>query len=112
MRVYLLAVLALTTAPLAAQAQQAPPQLSHRLIENFLQIPDTIWLAEAVGVALNSEGHIFILNRGDHPLLEFTPDGEFVRSLGEGSPKHALSRTGVQLPFRSGRVGLKPDLEM
>ncbi len=27
MRVYLLAVLALTTAPLAAQAQQAPPQL-------------------------------------------------------------------------------------
>ena len=86
MRVYLLAVLALTTAPLAAQAQQAPPQLSHRLIEDFFQIPDTIWLAEAVGVALDSEGHIFILNRGNHPLLEFTPDGEFVRSLGEGSP--------------------------
>ena len=53
---------------------------------NFFQIPEDIWLAEAVGVAVNAEGNIFILNRGNHPLLEFTPDGEFVRSLGEGSP--------------------------
>ena len=43
-------------------------------------------MAEAVGVALNSKGHIFILNRGNYPLLEFTPEGKFVRTYGEGSP--------------------------
>jgi DNA-binding beta-propeller fold protein YncE len=38
-----------------------------------------------VGVALNSQRHIFLLNRGNHPLLEFGPDGSFIRSIGEGS---------------------------
>lgn len=37
-------------------------------------------------MALNKQGHIFLLNRGNHPLLEFNPDGSFVKSLGEGSP--------------------------
>jgi len=43
-------------------------------------------MAEAVGVALNSKGHIFILNRGNHPVLEFSADGDFIGSFGEGSP--------------------------
>src|SRR5215213_2868884 len=82
-----LAVLVLTSAPLLAQNKgAAPPQLAFKVVDDFFQIPDTIWMAEAVGVALNAKGHIFILNRGNHPLLEFTPDGKFVRSLGEGSP--------------------------
>lgn len=77
----------LATATLAAQeTRQPPPQIPFRVVEDFFQVPDTIWLAEAVGVALNAKGHIFILNRGNHPLLEFTADGKFVRSLGEGSP--------------------------
>jgi DNA-binding beta-propeller fold protein YncE len=82
-----LAVLVLTSVPLLAQNKgAAPPQLAFKVVDDFFQIPDTIWMAEAVGVALNAKGHIFILNRGNHPLLEFTPDGKFVRSLGEGSP--------------------------
>jgi DNA-binding beta-propeller fold protein YncE len=72
--------------PAAAQSEQAPPELSFRLVEDFLQIPQDILLAEAVGVAFNSKGHIWIMNRGNHPLLEFAPDGSFLRSLGEGSP--------------------------
>jgi len=87
MRRLALVVLCLMTAPLGAQNNRAaPPQLSFRVIDDFFQIPDTIWMAEAVGVALNAKGNIFILNRGNHPLLEFTPAGRFVRSLGEGSP--------------------------
>jgi len=43
-------------------------------------------MAEAVGVAINSKGHIFILNRGNHPVLEFSADGDFIGSFGEGSP--------------------------
>src|SRR5262249_60818378 len=68
-----------------APSAAAAPQLRFHLDEEFFKLPDNIWPSEAVGVALNSKGHIFLLNRGNHPLLEFNPDGSFVRSIGDGS---------------------------
>jgi len=61
------------------------PQLAFHIEEDFFKLPENIWPSEAVGVALNSKGHIFLLNRGNHPLLEFGPDGSFIASMGEGS---------------------------
>ena len=66
-------------------AGPSAPQLPFHIDEDFFKLPDNIWPSEAVGVALNSKGHIFLLNRGNHPLLEFGPDGSFIGSLGEGS---------------------------
>jgi 6-bladed beta-propeller len=63
----------------------APPQLPLRLVENFFHYPSTYVLGEVIGVAVNSKGHIFLLNRGYHPLIEFDAEGAFVRSMGEGS---------------------------
>ena len=87
-----LALVASTSASLVGQsgaAGRAPassaPQLRFHVDEDFFKLPDNIWPSEAVGVALNSKGHIFLLNRGNHPLLEFMPDGSFVRSIGDGS---------------------------
>jgi DNA-binding beta-propeller fold protein YncE len=62
------------------------PELTFHVVQDFLKIPSDMIMAEAVGVAINSKGHIFILNRGNHPLLEFTTEGDFVSSFGEGSP--------------------------
>src|SRR6202158_1489371 len=61
------------------------PQLPLRLGENFFHYPATYVMGEVIGVALNSKGHVFLLNRGYHPLLEFDAEGKFVRSMGEGS---------------------------
>src|SRR5258708_9783511 len=72
----------------AGDQSTAPPsvsQLRFHLEEDFFKWPDNMWPSEAVGVALNAERHIFLLNRGNHPLLEFAPDGSFIRSIGEGS---------------------------
>src|SRR5947208_492392 len=69
----------------AESAAASAPQLKFHLEEDFFKLPDNIWPSEAVGVALNSKGHIFLLNRGNHPLLEFAPDGSFIRSIGDGS---------------------------
>src|SRR6266851_4221341 len=82
-----------TTLPLAAQGGRGArtiqalsyPQLPFHVDEEFFKWPENTWPSEAVGVALNSKGHIFLLNRGNHPLLEFGPDGSFIGSLGEGS---------------------------
>jgi DNA-binding beta-propeller fold protein YncE len=71
---------------MSAQQTSAPPQIPFHVIVDFLKIPPGMIMAEAVGVAINSKGHIFILNRGNHPLLEFLQDGSFVGSFGEGSP--------------------------
>jgi DNA-binding beta-propeller fold protein YncE len=85
--------LVVVSVPLAGQSGRtagstsAPPapQLRFHVEDDFFKIPENIWPSEAVGVALNSKGHIFLLNRGNHPLLEFNPDGSFVKSMGEDS---------------------------
>jgi sugar lactone lactonase YvrE len=79
---------ALLTAGLAsaASAQSAPPQLTFHVAENFLKLPDNVYMAEVVGVALYSNGHIVVVNRGPRPLMEFDKDGSFVRSIADNFP--------------------------
>ena len=36
------------------------------------------------GVAVTSDGHLIVFNRGPNALLEFDEDGRFVRAMGEG----------------------------
>ncbi len=36
------------------------PQLKFHLVDDFFKWPDNIWPSEAVGVALNAKGHIFL----------------------------------------------------
>ncbi len=80
-------LLVLYAAPfLFAQESAKAPEISFRVVKDFFQIPNDMFMAEAVGVALDSKGHIFILNRGNHPVLEFNADGSFVTTFGEGSP--------------------------
>src|SRR5882762_6483992 len=71
---------------LTAQEMPKSPEIPFRVVGDFLKIPSDMIMAEAVGVAINSKGHIFILNRGNHPVLEFSADDDFIGSFGEGSP--------------------------
>jgi DNA-binding beta-propeller fold protein YncE len=76
-------------APLLAQQ---PPEIRFVADANFLKLPPDIHLGEAVGVAVNSKGHIFVFSRGNSTgpaygasaaqLLQFLPDGRFVREIG------------------------------
>ena len=68
-----------------AGGSTAAPQLKFHIEEEFFKWPANVWPSEAVGIALNAEKHIFLLNRGNVPLLEFGPDGSYIRSMGEGS---------------------------
>ena len=109
--VWLAAVFAAVTVSVSGQGRGAAmmtaaagtaPQLTFHLDEDFFKLPDNIWPSEAVGVALNAKGHIFLLNRGNHPLLEFNPDGSFVRSIGEGRPRHAARAVQHAAQHRDG----------
>jgi DNA-binding beta-propeller fold protein YncE len=42
---------------------------------NFIQVS---------GVAVDAQGHVLVLHRGAHPIMEFESNGKFVRSWGDG----------------------------
>ncbi len=86
-------------APLAllnptAGAQQPVAEIPFDSVPNLLKLPPTMYIGEASGVAVNSKGHIFVLSRGNTTgpaygaaaaqLLEFGPDGRYVREIGHG----------------------------
>src|SRR5579871_1639579 len=80
---------ALAVAPtiVNAVAPQAPParvpEIQFDSVSDPLKLPADMNLGEVAGVAVNSNGHIFIYNRGGHTaLFEFDRDGKFLREIG------------------------------
>jgi DNA-binding beta-propeller fold protein YncE len=71
---------------------QQPPEIPFHSAPDFLQLPPDLYLGEVTGVAVNSKGHIFVFSRGNTTgpayaaaaaqLLEFAPDGKFLREIG------------------------------
>ena len=47
-------------------------------------VPDGCALVECPGVAVDSQDNVFLLTRGERPLMQFDMDGNFVKSFGEG----------------------------
>jgi hypothetical protein len=80
--------------------QTAIPEIPFASAPNLLKMPEHIHMGEAVGVATNSKGHIFVYTRtgsanatlggsrtfthGGARLFEFSPTGAFVREIGQG----------------------------
>jgi hypothetical protein len=68
------------------------PEIQFDSPANLLSLPDSIHLGEASGVAINSKKHLFVFSRGNSTgpayaatasqLLEFGPDGKFIREIG------------------------------
>lgn len=71
------------TAPDPAQMEKVG-DLGYIPVRHSLNLPNGVSLGAPSSVAMSSEGHIFVFNRGPHPLVEFDRDGNFVRSLGQG----------------------------
>ena len=86
-------VLALLLVVSSLHAQQsAVPEIRYRSVPDFLKLPPNLYLGEVPGVAVNSQGHIFVFSRGNSTgpaygasaaqLFEFAADGTFVREIG------------------------------
>ncbi len=87
----LLLAIAYKTCSLSAQTSEVP-EIQYRSVPDFLHLPADLYFGEVSGVAVNSKGHIFVFSRGNTTgpaygaaaaqLLEFGPDGKFVREIG------------------------------
>jgi sugar lactone lactonase YvrE len=68
-----------------AKAQNVP-EISYDSVPNFLKLPPGLYLGEAMGVATNSKGHLFVFTRSANTrLFEFDQNGKYVREIGEGN---------------------------
>ncbi len=77
---------------MTAAAQTSVPQIPFDSVPNPLKMPKDLYLGEVSGVAVNSKGHVFVFSRGNTTgpayaaaaaqLLEFDPNGRFVREIG------------------------------
>jgi hypothetical protein len=77
-----------------AWAQQSPPEIQFDSVTDFIKLPKDLYLGEASAVTVNSKGHVFVFSRGGSSmgpafaetaaqLLEFAPDGKFIREIGK-----------------------------
>ena len=83
-------------------AQLSIPEIPYDSVPNLLKLPDDIYIGEAVGVATNSKGNMFVYTRTGGPsltlgterafvrgngaarLFEFDPTGKYIREIGQG----------------------------
>jgi NHL repeat-containing protein len=74
-----------------AKAKTTTPEIPFEIVPNFFKLPAGLHMGEAVGVATNSKGHIFVETRsGETRLFEFDQTGTFVKEFGVGSYGHSF----------------------
>ena len=82
------ALTVLAVSPAFAQRKatiQNVPEIPFSSVPNFLKLPPGEYLGEAVAVATNSKGHVFVFHRSaNNRLFEFDQTGKFVKEIGSG----------------------------
>ncbi len=107
-KLILVAVVALFASPVFAQI--SVPEIPFDSTPNLLKMPDNIVIGEAVGVATNSKGHIYVYTRDGSlsytvgtsrqfargaaaRLYEFDQNGNFVHEHAKGTYAQAFAHT-------------------
>lgn len=57
---------------------------SYEVAEGWAKLPDGWAFKEVGGVAVDAHDNVYVFNRGEHPMMIFDRDGNFMRSWGEG----------------------------
>ena len=63
---------------------QNAPNLDYQAVPDPVTLPVGVTMGPPASVAFDSKGHLWVLNRGPQPVMEFDENSKFVRSLGEG----------------------------
>ncbi|MSO30150.1 MAG: 6-bladed beta-propeller [Acidobacteria bacterium] len=62
---------------------QVAPLLDYVAVPDPLTLPAGMALGPSSSAAFDAQGHLWVLTRGPHPLMEFDANGRFMRSIGE-----------------------------
>ena len=105
---HVLLALAFVALSVSLSAQLSVPEIAYDAVDP-IKLPDNLYLGEAVGVATNSKGNIYVYTRTGNPaaslgtrrtfvrnaarLFEFDPGGKFVREIGQDSYGFVFAHT-------------------
>jgi hypothetical protein len=53
-------------------------------VDDWAKLPSGWSFKEIGGVGVDSKDNVYVFNRGEHPMIVFDRDGNFLRSWGEG----------------------------
>src|SRR5215510_4027358 len=56
----------------------------YRVVEDWAKLPDGWSFQDVAAVAVDSKDQVYVFNRGEHPMMVFDRDGNFLRAWGEG----------------------------
>ncbi len=56
----------------------------YKFVDGWAKLPDGMAFHECPGVAVDSQDNVYVLTRGEHPIMVFDREGNFIRSFGEG----------------------------
>ena len=56
----------------------------YNFVENWAKLPSGMTFKECPGVAVDSQDNVYVLTRGEHPIIVFDREGNFIRTFGEG----------------------------
>src|SRR5436305_12897709 len=74
----------LAAAPLGAELKSGPP-LPHKVVPNWAKLPNGWNFGECSGVAVDKQDHVWVFNRGPHPVIEFNRDGTMLHAWGDNT---------------------------
>jgi hypothetical protein len=57
---------------------------AYEVVEGWGRLPDGWAFTQVAGAAVDSKDRVYVLCRGEHPIIIFSADGEFIESWGEG----------------------------
>ncbi len=53
-------------------------------IDNWAKVPPGWSIPEVGAVGVDNQDNVYVFNRGEHPMMVFDRDGNFLRAWGEG----------------------------
>jgi hypothetical protein len=59
-------------------------QFRYRVGADWAKLPDGWSFKEVGGVGVDRHDNVYVFNRGEHPMIIFDREGNFLRSWGEG----------------------------
>ena len=59
-------------------------EFTYRIVENWAKLPDGWSFKEVAAVGVDINDNVYAFSRGDHPMMVFDREGNFLRSWGEG----------------------------
>ncbi|MGH9660290.1 MAG: peptidyl-alpha-hydroxyglycine alpha-amidating lyase family protein [Bryobacteraceae bacterium] len=80
----LFAVLTLAALPALAELKSGPP-LPHQVVRDWAKLPKGWNFGECSGVAVDKQDNVWVFNRGQHPVVQFDKNGNFLQSWTEAA---------------------------